>query len=50
MTGKVDEETLREPVGQMLSKKARGVGKAEKATVEKLLKNPNQTNSNEVTH
>ncbi|XP_052211123.1 uncharacterized protein LOC127813960 [Diospyros lotus] len=58
-----DGETLPEPVGQMLSKKEQsnipppskiitssdveGVGKAEKATVEKLPKNPNHTNSNE---
>jgi len=66
VTGEVDKETLRELVVQMVSKKARsntsppskirnnsdveGVRNAEKATVEKLLKNPNQTNSNEVTH
>lgn len=66
VTGEVDEETLRELVGQMFSKKAQsntpppskirnnsdveGVGKAEKATVEKLSKNLNHTNSNEVTH
>ncbi|XP_052177920.1 heavy metal-associated isoprenylated plant protein 3-like isoform X2 [Diospyros lotus] len=63
VTGEVDEETLRELVGQMVSKKAQsntpppskirnnsyveGVRNAEKATVEKLPKNPNQTNLNE---